>query len=78
MSRYFKNLLIAADQGVNTVFGGNPDETISSRVGRGALKGDRLALYLERIIDGFFWIIRRELNHCRNRIEWNTVPNKDY
>lgn len=33
-SRYFWNILIAIDQLLNTVFGGDPDETISSRVGK--------------------------------------------
>lgn len=32
--RYLFNLLIAVDQLVNTVFGGDPDETISSRLGK--------------------------------------------
>jgi len=32
--RYFKNLLIALDQGGNTLIGGDPDETISSRFGK--------------------------------------------
>lgn len=34
--RYVWNLLIAFDQGVNTLFGGDPDETISSRMGKWA------------------------------------------
>lgn len=32
--RYLFNLLIALDQFINTVFGGDPDETISSRLGK--------------------------------------------
>ena len=31
---YFKNLAIAADQTINAVFGGYPDETLSSRLYR--------------------------------------------
>jgi hypothetical protein len=42
MRAYFSNVLVALDQFVNTIFGGHPDETISSRWGRGALKGDKL------------------------------------
>jgi hypothetical protein len=34
MKKYFWNLLIAFDQFVNTVCGGDPDETISSRLGK--------------------------------------------
>ena len=33
-SRYFWNILISIDQFVNTVFGGDPDETVSSRIGK--------------------------------------------
>jgi len=36
MKRYFWNLLISFDQFVNTVCGGDPDETISSRMGKWA------------------------------------------
>lgn len=32
--RYCWNIFIAVDQLVNTVFGGDPDETISSRLGK--------------------------------------------
>lgn len=34
MKRYIWNLLIAIDQLANAVFGGDPDETISSRLGK--------------------------------------------
>lgn len=40
LKRYIWNLLIAFDQGVNTVFGGDPDETISSRMGKWAKNGE--------------------------------------
>lgn len=31
---YIKNILISIDQFINTIFGGDPDETISSRLGK--------------------------------------------
>lgn len=34
IKKYFWNLLIAIDQFFNAVFGGDPDETISSRTGK--------------------------------------------
>lgn len=34
MKQYICNLLISFDQFVNTLFGGDPDETISSRLGK--------------------------------------------
>ena len=36
VKQYFWNLFISIDQFVNTVFGGSPDETISSRLGKWA------------------------------------------
>lgn len=35
---YINNVLVGFDQFANTLFGGHPDETISSRWGRGAAK----------------------------------------
>lgn len=34
--RYLRNLFIAADQMVNTILGGDPDETLSSRAAKHA------------------------------------------
>ena len=34
LSRYVWNILISIDQFFNTIFGGDPDETISSRCGK--------------------------------------------
>ena len=40
ISTYLWNLLIALDQSINTVFGGDPDETLSSRMGKWAKNGE--------------------------------------
>lgn len=50
MSKYIWNILISIDQLVNTIFGGDPDETISSRLGKWhragkAQHGIRKAIY---------------------------------
>ena len=39
MNRYFFNLLIAIDQLLNALMGGDPDETISSRMGKYVQRG---------------------------------------
>lgn len=45
MKAYFKNIVIAADQLANAMIAGSPDETVSSRVYRGAvLRHSRPAL----------------------------------
>jgi hypothetical protein len=53
MKRYFWNLAIAVDQLFNAVFAGDPDETMSSRVGRYA-KDVWLARQVSRVLDYFF------------------------
>jgi hypothetical protein len=40
MKRYIWNILIGIDQFFNAVFGGDPDETISSRMGKHLAKHD--------------------------------------
>lgn len=67
MKRYVINLLIALDQLGNVLAGGNnPDETISSAVGRKAIQGRAWALFTERHIDCLFNRLTGEVAHCRN------------
>lgn len=61
LKAYLWNLAIAADQFVNTVFSGYPDETFSARVYRKARAGQWFWKLLREIIDGiFFW----QTAHC--------------
>jgi hypothetical protein len=39
MKRYFLNALIGLDQFINTLFGGDPDMTLSGRMGRSVAAG---------------------------------------
>lgn len=72
MRRYLLNLLIAFDQWANCLFGGNnPDETISSAVGRKAIAGRKWALVAERVIDALFRALGDAPGHCRRMIEWD-------
>lgn len=60
--RYLVNILVSVDQFGNTITGGSPDETISSRLGRN-YRGS----LLERGVDClFFW---QGKNHCEKAIE---------
>lgn len=63
MKSYVKRLALSVDQLVNTITGGDEDETISSRVGRNAVAGKWWALILERVIDAFLG-----KGHCRKAI----------
>lgn len=61
--KYLHNLLIALDQLLNTLLWGNPDETISSRLGKARRRGNRVAGVLCAVID----FVDRD--HCRTAIE---------
>jgi hypothetical protein len=62
--RYIYNILIAIDQLFNTVLGGFPDETISSRMGKRLVKRD---CALCNFICGLLNLIDK--NHCVKSIE---------
>lgn len=65
MKKYIINNLIAIDQLVNTICLGDPDETISSRLGK-ARHNSKVALFFARIVDAlFFW----QKNHTKSSIE---------
>jgi len=59
--RYFKNLLLGIDQLVNTVFGGSPDETISSRLWR--YRENPVASFWIKFLNLF------EKDHCKKSVE---------
>ena len=65
---YVKRVLIAIDQLGNTLADGDPDETISSRVGRNAVAGKWWALVAEKAIDFIAWRVFGQRGHCRSSI----------
>jgi hypothetical protein len=64
MKRYLLNLLISVDQLINTIFGGYPDETISSRIGKRVVKGDS---WFCNILSKLLNLVDK--NHCIDAIE---------
>jgi hypothetical protein len=62
------NVLIGLDQTANAAWGGNPDETISSRVGKAAERGARRAIIAEAAIDMAFSFVGQR-HHCAASIE---------
>lgn len=68
MSRLW-NVFIGFDQTGNAVLGGNPDETLSSRVGKAAERGSRRAVTIEAVIDLVFAILLGQRHHCAASIE---------
>jgi hypothetical protein len=70
MKKYFWNILIAFDQGVNTIFGGDPDETISSRMGKWARKGENSYGWRKPLYKLANFIVERfERDHFKKAIE---------
>lgn len=65
IKNYMRNIAIAADQLANAMVAGSPDETVSSRVYRGAVLAvhpNRAARMAYRTINAlFFW----QEDHCR-------------
>ncbi len=64
MKRYVWNVLLGLDQFLSVLTGGDPDETVSSRVGKAASAGSRIGRALERCLDAVFGA-----GHCRGAIE---------
>lgn len=54
IKKWFWNILIAIDQLVNTIFGGDPDETISSRLGKNRNRNS-FTRFLSDFLDLFEW-----------------------
>lgn len=50
LTKYIINILISIDQFVNTIFGGDPDETISSRTGKAVVSGKG---YIAEVLNKF-------------------------
>lgn len=64
LKRFFWNVLLGLDQFLSVLTGGDPDETVSSRVGKAAAAGSLIGLALERCLDAVFGA-----GHCRSSIE---------
>ncbi len=63
MKNYLMNLLISLDQLGNTILGGLPDETISSRAAKAKLAGKKWGCVLCK------WLDKLDKDHCDKSIE---------
>lgn len=64
MKRYIWNVLISIDQLINTLLGGFPDETLSSRMGKRVVKNNcPVCKFICKILNIF------EKDHCVKSIE---------
>lgn len=68
LSKYFWNLLIAIDQLFNTILLGDPDETISSRLGKWLeLPKEKWRYKVAKVICK--GLRRLDSRHCRKSVE---------
>lgn len=61
---YTRNILVSFDQMGSVLLGGDPDETISSRVGKWSASGSIYGKYAEELLNAIFG-----KNHCKDCIE---------
>lgn len=61
--RYLWNILVSLDQLGNTLAGGYPDETISSRLAKLNRRGNKVGIVGCKILDVF------QKDHCEKSIE---------
>ena len=59
LRQYIINLLVLSSQFLNTLLLGDPDETLSSRIGR-----EYPNSFLCKVIDALFW-----KGHCKEAVE---------
>lgn len=71
VKQYFWNILVWADQGINVIlFGGSPDETISSRIGRN--QHIWICRFAQKVLD---FLLGK--NHCKDSIEPEYARQKE-
>lgn len=70
IKKYIKNILISIDQLANTILFGDPDETISSRVGK-----NYNGTWVHRAIDWLFSWQKKQQGHSEAAIEWDEGGN---
>jgi hypothetical protein len=68
---YRYKLWISQDQLVNAIHNGNPDVTVSSRIGYMAYHGSKTAKVMASVVDWLFYIAIGQKNHCFVSIEWD-------
>lgn len=70
MLSYFFKILVSVDQLLNAFLNGNPDETLSSRMGRLVAKNKCL------LCKGLCWFLGKlESDHCNKSIELHEGKN---
>ena len=76
---YYFNLLLALDQFVNALLFGDPDETLSGRLGRAQLAKKKLFFVkpFRKFVDWLFIALIGQRNHCIESIEHEETFDKE-
>jgi hypothetical protein len=76
--QYLYNLGLGLDQFLNVVLLGDPDESVSGRLGRAILSGKPKWFVppLVKINDKAWYWIRKEVNHSLNAVEEHETPKE--
>lgn len=74
MSQYLLNILMAVDQFASTILGGHPDDTISQRLGRAILAGEKSMAIIIAVaaVDMLAKVLVGERDHCVNSLKGKT------
>ncbi len=73
IGKYLQNLLLSIDMMVNAIFFGDPEETISSRVGKRYTTETRC-----KFCDWICWVLDKiDTRHCRKSINVNQGRGSD-
>lgn len=72
---YGFNLFVLLTTTINTVTGGDPGETLSSRLGRGKVSGKPVHTLLSRIVDLAFEALFSQQDHCIKSIQHDEGKN---
>lgn len=78
LKQYFYNVGLGLDQFVNVLLLGDPDESLSGRLGRAQLSG-RPKWFVPPIVkfnDWLWFVIRKEINHSVNAVEPEERPHE--
>lgn len=66
---YVFNVLLALDLLLNAVIGGDPRETVSSRLGKGALAKKPVHIVGAKVVNFIFKLLFNQKDHCFDAIE---------
>lgn len=72
LKRYLYNILVWMTQTLNVFTGGDPDEMMSSRLGKGVERGCKFCVFACDVLTFLDW---RKGNHCLNAIERDEGKN---